>query len=100
MPPAAPRIHPSLLAALARLDRPDVPLAETHRRLGEVADLIGAPRPSYQQTRVLIHEHRYRRLSPTMGDVLLAVTLSPAPKLPLNRLFREAERARERARER
>jgi hypothetical protein len=91
--PIAPRLHTSLLAALPRLDAPDRPIAETNRLLGEVAELIGVPRPSYEQTRVYVHEHRQRRLAPGMGDVLLAV-LSPAPKLALDRLFWEANRDR------
>jgi hypothetical protein len=91
--PFAPRLHPSLLAALSRLDSPDRPIAETNRLLGEVAELIGVPRPSYEQTRVYVHEHRQRRLAPGAGDVLLAV-LSPAPKLALDRLFWEANRDR------
>jgi hypothetical protein len=91
--PFAPRLHPSLLAALARLDSPDRPIAETNRRLGEVAELIGVPRPSYEQTRFYVHEHRHRQLAPGAGDVLLAL-LSPAPKLALDRLFWEANRDR------
>ena len=98
MPAAAPRLHPMLVTALERLDRRDRPYAESHRLLGEVADLIGLTRPSYQQTRVLIHEHRRRRLAPSTGEILMAVALSPAPKLALDRLFREAERERGRRR--
>ena len=93
MLPFAPRLHPSLLASLARLDSPHRPIAETNRLLGEVAELIGVPRPSYEQTRVYVHEHRRRRLAPGAGDVLLAL-MSPAPKLALDRLFREANRDR------
>lgn len=91
--PFAPRLHPSLLAALTRLDSRDWPIAETNRRLGEVAELIGVPRPSYEQTRFYVHEHRSRPLAPSAGDVLLAL-LSPAPKLALDRLFWEANRDR------
>ena len=91
--PFAPRLHPSLLAALARLDSPGRPIAETNRRLGEVAELIGVPRPSYEQTRVYVHEHRQRPLAPGVGDLLLAL-LSPAPKLALDRLYWEASRDR------
>jgi len=93
MLPFAPRLHPSLLAALTRLDSPDLPIAETNRRLGEVAELIGVPRPSYEQTRFYVHQQRQRPFEPSVGDVLLAL-LSPAPKLALDRLFWEANRDR------
>lgn len=96
MPAAAPRIHPALVTALRRLDRRDRPIAETHRRLGELADLIGLTRPSYEQTRVLVHTLRLRGLDPGAGEVLLTVLLSPAPGIALDRLAREAQRERER----
>jgi hypothetical protein len=60
VPAQAPRIDPRLRAAVTHLDRPDRPLADTHRRLGEVADALGLPRPSYEQVRTLIHASRQR----------------------------------------
>jgi hypothetical protein len=87
MTEAAPRIHPALRAALERLDRRGRPIAETHRRLGAVADLLGLPRPSYQRTRELVHEHRRRTLAPSAGRILLEVALSQTPKLTLDRLL-------------
>ena len=87
MPASAPRIHPALQFAIERLDRPGRPIADTHRRVGLVADLIGVPRPSYQRTRELIHLHRRRRLQPTAGKVLLTVALSPQAGRDLARLL-------------
>ena len=84
---SAPRIHPILRFAIERLDRHSRPIAETHRRIGRVADLIGVPRPSYQRTRELIHLHRERKLQPTMGQVLLTVALSTHAARDLARLL-------------
>ena len=75
MPDQAPRIHPALLAALARIDRKRTPIAETHRRLGRLAERLGMTRPSYEQVRVLVHEHRRRGLEPSAGRILLDVAL-------------------------
>ena len=58
MPRAAPRIDERLLAAIADLDRRDVPIAETNRRVGELATRLGLPRPSYEQVRAVVHEGR------------------------------------------
>jgi hypothetical protein len=46
------------LALLAGLDTPGRPVAEVNRRLGDAADLLGVPRPSYEQVRVHIHDLR------------------------------------------
>src|SRR5204862_47272 len=50
-----PRIDERLVAALARLDDPTLPIAETNRRLGVVAEGLGLIRPSYQQVRIIDH---------------------------------------------
>ena len=89
MPIAAPRIHPALLFALEQIDRKSRPIADTHRRLGTIADLIGVPRPSYQRTRLLVHEHRRRKLKPSAGRILFEVMTSQTPKLTLNRLLND-----------
>ncbi|HXS44453.1 MAG TPA: hypothetical protein VN751_07485 [Solirubrobacteraceae bacterium] len=47
MPAAAPRYDDRLVDAIGRLDRRDVPIAETCRRLGAFAERNGIPRPSY-----------------------------------------------------
>jgi hypothetical protein len=84
---SAPRIHPTLRFAIERLDRQGRPIAETHRLVGQAADLIGRPRPSYQRTRELVHLHRERRLQPTFGDVLVTVAFSQHVRRDLTRLF-------------
>jgi hypothetical protein len=42
-----PRIDQRLVAEIARLDDPTLPIAETNRRLGVVAEGLGLLRPSY-----------------------------------------------------
>jgi hypothetical protein len=79
VPDAAPRIHHAVLAALERLDDERLPIAEVHRRVAAVAEIIGCSRPSYEQVRVLVHVHRRRRLQPTAGQILLAVASRGRP---------------------
>jgi hypothetical protein len=76
---AAPRIDSRLAAAVAWLDDQQQPIAETNRRVGALARDLGLARPSYQQIRMLVHEHRRRRLQPTAGQVLLDVSLRARP---------------------
>jgi hypothetical protein len=66
-----PRIDERLVAALARLDDPTFPIAETNRRLGVVAEGLGLIRPSYQQVRTIVHSLRARKRSPRLGEMLL-----------------------------
>jgi len=68
-----PRIDERLVAALARLDDPTLPIAETNRRLGVVAEGLGLIRPSYQQVRVIVHELRSQKRSSRLGETLLEV---------------------------
>lgn len=79
MPAAAPRIVPTLLAAVERLDDESVPIAEVHRRVAALASHLEYPRSSYEQIRVLVHEHRHRGLAPTAGQILLDVALKTRP---------------------
>ena len=53
----APRIDRRLVA-LRRLDDPSLPIAETVRRAGVMANELGLARPSYEQIRVLVHAER------------------------------------------
>jgi hypothetical protein len=76
---AAPRISPRLVAAIAKVDKPGRVIAETHRAVGEIAELIGLHRPSYQQVRVIVHELRARRRDPSLGKVLLDITFRVKP---------------------
>jgi hypothetical protein len=79
MVPAAPRIDARLLAAIARVDRPQRPIAETARRVGLIAEALGLPRPSYEQLRTHVHAARARRLNPGAGDILLDVAFRNRP---------------------
>jgi hypothetical protein len=83
VPPAAPRIDSRLVAALERLDRRDVPIAETHRRVCRLAHELGLVRPSYEQVRTLVHDARLRGRRPTTGDVLLDIAFRVRPPLAL-----------------
>ena len=58
MPVFAPRIDRRLVAAVARLDRRDTPIAETNRRVGELAAKLGLTKPSYEQVRTIVHAAR------------------------------------------
>ncbi len=51
----APRLTPRLHAELARLDQPDVAIADTYRRLTAYARTHGLFRPSYEHVRRLVH---------------------------------------------
>ena len=73
MTPSAPRIDPRLVAAIERLDDVTVRIAETNRRLGEFADALGLPRPSYEQVRTIVHEFRRLGPRPGPGQVLLDI---------------------------
>jgi hypothetical protein len=77
----APRVDPRLLAALDQLLAcPDVPIAETHRRLGAVADALSLPRPSYEKVRVLVHEQRRKgALATPVARVLLDIAMRSRP---------------------
>jgi hypothetical protein len=79
VPAAAPRIDERLVAALARLDASDHPIAETHRRVGRVADELSLTRPSYEQVRVVVHALRSRRRGSEIGGMLLDIALRTRP---------------------
>ena len=68
-----PRIDERLVAAIARLDDPTLPIAETNRQLGVVAEGLGLVRPSYQQVRVIVHQLRSQKRSSRLGETLLQV---------------------------
>jgi hypothetical protein len=61
MPAAAPRYHPAIRAAVIRLDDENVPIAETARRIGDLAASLGLPRPNYTHVRRLVHQERELR---------------------------------------
>jgi hypothetical protein len=91
MTACAPRIGPLLLAAVARLDDESVPIAEVHRRVASLASHLELPRPSYQQVRLLVHEHRRRGLRPTAGEILLDVASRARPPEALLELLEGAK---------
>jgi hypothetical protein len=76
---SAPRIDARLLAALTRLDDESRPIADLHRRLGEVADWLGVPRPSYEQVRVIAKANRRMPIYAGIGEVLLEIAFRSRP---------------------
>jgi hypothetical protein len=91
MAPQAPRIGPTLLAGIERLDDDSLPIAEVNRRVGTLASHLGLTRPSYEQIRVLVHEHRRRALAPTAGQILLEVAARSRPPEALLELLEGAK---------
>ena len=87
----APRIGPTLLAGIERLDDDALPIAEVNRRVGALASHLGFVRPSYQQIRVLVHEHRRQGLAPTAGQILLDVAARSRPPEALLELLEGAK---------
>jgi hypothetical protein len=63
MPAQAPRVDPRIVAALRKLDDRSLPIAETCRRAGVLAERLGVARPSYEQIRVLVHRERRRAMA-------------------------------------
>ena len=61
MVPLAPRYDRRVIKALRRLDDPRQPIAETCRRVGQVAVRLGLTRPSYVHVRRLVLAERERR---------------------------------------
>jgi len=68
-----------LVAAIERLDDPRLPIAETNRRLGEIAELVGLPRPSYEQVRRIVRAQRAGYRPPGVGSVLFDISVRAAP---------------------
>jgi hypothetical protein len=87
----APRIGPTLLAGIERLDDDALPIAEVNRRVGALASHLGLARPSYEQIRVLVHEDRRRGLAPTAGQILLDVAARSRPPEALLELLEGAK---------
>ena len=59
----APRLDPRIVAAIAHLDDERNSIAETNRRVGSLATVLGLPRPSYQQVRLLVHNARETKVA-------------------------------------
>lgn len=79
MTAAGPRITGRLLQELRRLDDRRLPIAEVCRRVGEAAERLGRPRPSYEQVRVLVHEWRRLSARPTTAEVAADVVFRVRP---------------------
>jgi hypothetical protein len=79
MPDAAPRIDSRLVAAIAWLDDETEPMAETNRRIGFLAQDLRLAKPSYEQIRTLVKQHRRGRLRPTAGQALLDIAFRVRP---------------------
>ena len=82
-----PRIDERLVAALAKLDDPTLPIAETNRRLGVVAEGLGLIRPSYQQVRIIVHELRSQKRSSRVGETLLQIAYGMRTQEQMLRVF-------------
>ena len=80
---AAPRVDSRLVAAIERLDDTTVPIAETNRRVGEVAAVLDLPKPSYEQVRTIVHQTRRQGRRPGIGHVLLEIAFRARPPTAL-----------------
>jgi hypothetical protein len=88
----APRYDRRLLDAIRRLDDEAVAIAETCRRVGDVADTLGLPRPSYVHLRrIVVAERRRRRELRDLREEVAGALL--AGRIP--RAARALERVRE-----
>lgn len=76
----SPRIDTRLIRALPELDDPEKPIAETRRRLGDLASQLDLPRPSYERVRQLVNLQRSMSgLRPARVDALLDLAFYTAP---------------------
>ncbi len=76
----APRSSPRLRDAVVRLDDRRVPIAEVARRVGDEADRLALPRPSYQRVRELVREaRRLQDRGPATTEVLVEVAMRARP---------------------
>ena len=75
----APRISRRLRVEIERLADGSQTAAEITRSVGSMAEHLGLRRPSYQQVRALVCEHRARPRYPSTADVLLDVAFRVRP---------------------
>ena len=83
MATCSPRTDVRLVAGAERLDDRLLPIAETNRRVGVLAEVLGLTRPSYEHVRRLVHDARHRGRRPTPGDVLLDIAFRVRPPTAL-----------------
>lgn len=57
---AGPRVERRFLDGAVQLDDRSVPIAETYRRVRDLAEQMGIPRPSYERLRVHLRATRRR----------------------------------------
>jgi len=91
---SAPRYDPRILAAIRRLDDKGEPIAQTCRKVGEAAETLGLPRPSYVHLRRIVKAERQRReeTEGLVADLIGDVLAGRAPRLgPALERAREAE---------
>jgi hypothetical protein len=58
---AGPRVESRFLDGVVRLDDRSVPIAETYRRVRDLAAQMGIPRPSYERVRQHLRASRNRQ---------------------------------------
>jgi hypothetical protein len=75
---SAPRLDPRLVKAIDAFDADGASIAETRRRVGELANKLGRPRPSYERVRQLVHLHRSEREERSL-ELLLALAFNTRP---------------------
>lgn len=61
------------------MDDPSLPIAEINRRVRFAAQLLGLPRPSYEQVRPVVRAKRRGYRAPGVGETLLEISLRAAP---------------------
>ncbi|HEY3184112.1 MAG TPA: hypothetical protein VGJ77_14820 [Gaiellaceae bacterium] len=76
---SAVRLPQQLLEEIDRLAAKEISIADIWRRIGELAERRGLPRPSYERIRILVHEAHLRSLRPSAGEILLDVTFGARP---------------------
>jgi hypothetical protein len=79
VPRCAPRLDARLIAAVARADQGNRPIAEICRNVAALAEEIDLVRPSYESIRRVVHALRARKRDPGIGQVLLDIDLQRRP---------------------
>ena len=101
---AAPRYSPLIVDWVRELDDPTEPIAETCRRVGDRAEALAIPRPSYSHLRRLvrrerawreIEERRRAEIRAALGDAAVRVASGRFvdPNDVLDRILTADERA-------
>lgn len=105
MVPLAPRYDPLIVELVRSLDDRTEPIAETVRRVGEGAALLGLFKPSYSHLRRIVHRERNRAdAARARREAVREVVLDVAARLAAGRFVDPAAVAEDimsiRARER